>query len=87
MEIQEKVSLDEDIKTVKAIIQEDITDQEAKILNAAAGSIEKIKEKYLIVSKLSNVHNIVDAMITSIKENWTIKSKNKVSAWSYLGQR
>ena len=41
----------------------------------------------MIVSKLSNVHNIVDAMITSIKENWTIKSKNKVSAWSYLGQR
>jgi plasmid replication initiation protein len=83
-----ELSLDEDIKTVKTIIQEDITDNEAqKILNAAAGSIEKIKEKYLVVSKLSNVHNIVGAMITAIKENWTIKSKNKVSAWSYSGQR
>lgn len=83
-----ELSLDEDIETVKAIIQEDITDNEAqKILNAAAGSIEKIKEKYLVVSKLSNVHNIVGAMITAIKENWTIKSKNKVSAWSYSGQR
>lgn len=85
----EETSLEPDkIKLVKLIIHEDISDQEAsKILNTAAGSINKIKEKYAIVCHLSNVRNIVGAMIKALEQNWTLKSKTKISTFNNYKQR
>jgi len=64
------------IKLVKNII-ENISDIDAsKIFNIAGGDIEKIKEKYSIISKFKNVNNLTGAMIQSIKENWTTNTIN-----------
>lgn len=65
-------SINDDINIVKNIIG-DISYSEAyKILNAADYDIEKVKEKYNVVSKLKNVNNLVGAMMQSIKDDWTV---------------
>ena len=64
------------IKLVKNII-ENISDMDAiKIFNIAGGDIEKIKEKYCIISKFKNVSNLTGAMIQAIREEWTINNVN-----------
>jgi Protein involved in initiation of plasmid replication len=61
-----------DINIVKNLIG-DISYSEAyKILNAADYDIEKVKEKYNVVSKLKNVNNLVGAMMQEIKNDWTV---------------
>ena len=66
----------DNISLVKNII-ENISDIDAnKIFNVAGGDIEKIKEKYSIISKFKNVNNLTGAMIQAIKENWTTNSIN-----------
>ena len=76
------------IKIVKSIIKEDISDNSAKsIFDAARGDVEKIKEKYVIISNLKQVDNVVGAMIQAIKEDWTSISKRKVSMFNNFKQR
>jgi plasmid replication initiation protein len=78
----------EDIKQVQAIVHEGITDINARaILKAANGDIEKIKEKYNIISQLSKVNNLVGAMVKALKENWTTTSIQKVSTFNNYEQR
>ena len=71
------------------MIKQELTDLEVhKILDAANLDIEKIKEKYAIISKLNKVNNIVGAMITALKEDWQIpKGKTKVSTFNDYEQR
>lgn len=64
----------EDIANIQAIkgIIYNIDDNGAMaIFNVSGGNIEKIKEKYSIVSKLKKVNNLTGAMIQAIKEDWT----------------
>jgi len=76
------------IDLVRQVIKQDLTDLEVqRILDAANLDIEKIKEKYNIISKLSKVNNLVGAMITALKENWTNTSKTKVSTFNDYEQR
>ncbi|MBU3130441.1 replication initiation protein [Clostridium tagluense] len=79
----------EDIKLVKTIIHENIKDIEAsKILSSAKGDIEKIKEKYNVVSQLNDVKNVVGTVITAIKEDWSLpKGKTKVGSFNDYEQR
>lgn len=90
IDIDQQQSIDDiiNVKLVKAIIHEDIKDLEAlKIFNSANGDIEKIKEKYNIISQLNKVNNLVGAMIKAIKENWTTTGKAKVSTFNNYEQR
>lgn len=64
------------IKIVKSIIDSINDDGAMAIFNAAAGNIEKIKEKYSIISKMKKVNNLTGAMIQAIKEDWTIQEIN-----------
>jgi plasmid replication initiation protein len=65
-------NINDDINIIKNIIG-DISYSEAyKILNAADYDIEKVKEKYNVVSKLKNVNNLVGAMMQAIKDDWTV---------------
>ncbi|MBX4260377.1 replication initiation protein (plasmid) [Clostridium estertheticum] len=76
------------LKLVRQIIDQELSDLEVqRILDAANLDIEKIKEKYIIISQLSKVTNLVGAMITALKENWTTTSKYKVSAFNDYVQR
>jgi len=76
------------IDLVRQVIKQDLTDLEVqRILDAANLDIEKIKEKYNIISQLSKVNNLVGAMITALKENWTNTSKTKVSTFNDYEQR
>lgn len=57
---------------VQALFKENITKHEAKkIYNAARGDIDLIKEKYEIVQDMNNCKNVVGAILTAIKEEWT----------------
>ena len=77
-----------DIKKVQAIISEELTDIEAsRILDAASGDIEKVKEKYDIVGKMKKVNNIVGAIIQALKEDWKSMSKTKVSTFNDFEHR
>lgn len=80
---------DNNIDLVRQVIKQELTDLEVhKILDAANLDIEKIKEKYAIISKLNKVNNIVGAMITALKEDWQIpKGKSKVSTFNDYEQR
>lgn len=78
----------DNIKLVKSIIHENITDLEAsKILKVANGDTEKIKEKYNIISKMNKVSNVVGAMIQALKENWTTQSKTKIDDFDKLEKK
>ena len=78
----------DNIKLVQSIINENITELEAsKILEVSNGDIEKIKEKYNIISKMNKVDNVVGAMIQALKENWQSKSKTKVDSFTNYEQR
>ena len=59
------------ILEVKKIIKESLTDLELqRIIDAANSDINKVKEKYEIISKMGKVNNIVGAMLTALKEDW-----------------
>jgi len=45
-------------------------------INVACGDVEKIKEKYCIISKMKTVNNLTGDMIQAIKEDWTSKEIN-----------
>mgnify|MGYP001010096587 CR=1 FL=1 len=78
----------DNIKLVKSIIHENITDLEtSKILKVANGDTEKIKEKYNIISKMNKVSNVVGAIIQALKENWTTQSKTKIDNFNNYEQR
>lgn len=78
-----------DIESVKQIIKEKLTYQEAQsILDAANSNIDKIKEKYVIINRFSRVKNIVGAMITALKEDWRLpQGKIKEDTFSNYDQR
>ncbi len=79
---------DKNMDLVRQLINQELTDLEVhRILDAANLDIEKIKEKYNIISKFSTVNNLVGAMITALKENWTTTSKRKVSTFNDYEQR
>lgn len=80
---------DNNIDLVRQVIKQELTDLEVhKILDAANLDIEKIKEKYAIISKLNKINNIVGAMITALKEDWQLpKGKTKVSTFNDYEQR
>lgn len=77
------------IKKVQAIVEERITDLEAKkILDAATGDIDKVKEKYLLAKNTNNIENIVAWIIKAIKEDWKLKKgKIKESTFNNFKQR
>ena len=76
----------DNIKLVKNII-ENISDIDAiKIFNIADGDIENIKEKYSIISKFRNVHNLTGAMIQAIREDWTTNSINNSTFNNFEGR-
>lgn len=64
------------IKLLKGIIDNINDDGAMAILNAASGDIQKIKEKYSIISKFKTVDNLTGAMIQAIKEDWTTNRIN-----------
>jgi plasmid replication initiation protein len=62
-----------EIETVKAIIRENIgTDGAEKILAAANGDIDIIKEKYNIAKTSGGIDNIVGWMINAIKNDYKL---------------
>jgi len=61
---------------VKSIIDNINVDGAMAIFNVACGDVEKIKEKYCIISKMKTVNNLTGAMIQAIKEDWTSKEIN-----------
>lgn len=74
------------IQAVKFIIEEDITALEArKILDAAVGDLEKIKEKYLLAKDTNNIKNIVAWLIKALKEDWQ-PQKGKVKENNFKGR-
>lgn len=78
----------DNIKIVKSIINENIADIEAsKILNIANGNIEKIREKYAIISRFNKINNVVGAMIKALQENWTTTERTKVNTFTDYEQR
>ncbi|GEQ23279.1 hypothetical protein CBU02nite_37850 [Clostridium butyricum] len=74
--IEGQQSIDDiaNIQVVKDIVGNIKDDDALAIFNVASGDIEKIKEKYSIVSQLKKIHNLTGAMIDAIKEDWTTKS-------------
>lgn len=70
-DLKEK-SISDDINIVQNIIGDISYIESYKILNAADYDIEKVKEKYKLVSKLKNVNNLVGAMMQAIKDDWTV---------------
>lgn len=78
------------VKEVKSIM--DITTKEAeKLLNAAKGDIELIKEKFQIAKQQGNINNLVAWMIKAIQEDYQepkeVKKEVKNYFNSYGGQR
>ncbi|MBZ9637576.1 replication initiation protein [Clostridium sp. FP1] len=79
---------DRNMDLVRQVVNQELTDLEVhRILDAANLDIEKIKEKYNIISQLGKVNNLVGAMITALKENWTTTNKRKVSTFNDYEQR
>lgn len=74
-EEEKHINID-NIKLVKSIIHNINDDGANKIFNAANGDIEKIKEKYSIISNFKTVNNLTGAMIQAIREDWTINGIN-----------
>lgn len=69
----------EDITNVQAVknIVGNINDDGAMaIFNAASGDLQKIREKYSIISKFKTINNLTGAMIQAIKEDWTNQEIN-----------
>lgn len=76
---QEQEDETKKIKDVVVVLENKITDQEAKaILKAANGNIELVKEKYEI-AKVSNYEDLVSWMIRAIQNNYRPSSKQKNS--------
>lgn len=74
------------IHLVKSIIDNINDDGAIAIFNVAGGNIEKIKEKYSIVSKFKRVNNLTGAMIKAIKEDWTTNGINNNSFNNFEGR-
>jgi len=91
--VNNKISIDlvkeDKTKEVQAIVEENITDLEAKkILDAANGNIDIVKEKYLLAKDTNNIDNIVAWLIKAIKEDWKPqKGKIKESTFNNFKQR
>jgi plasmid replication initiation protein len=74
------------IKKVQNIIQEHITALEAKkIIDAASGDLEKIKEKYSMTKDINSIKNIVAWIIKAIKEDWQ-PGKGKFKTSDFKGR-
>ncbi|MCB2299997.1 replication initiation protein [Clostridium tagluense] len=79
---------DRNMDLVRQVVNQELTDLEVhRILDAANLDIEKIKEKYNIISQFGKVNNLVGAMITALKENWITTNKRKVSTFNDYEQR
>lgn len=89
IEERHEILFSDNIKIVKAIIQEDITDMEAKqILDVANGELGIIKEKYKIAKITPNIKNIVSWMKKAIRDNYQYPiSKNNRDTFSNYEQR
>jgi plasmid replication initiation protein len=74
------------IKLVKDIINNISDINGSKIFNVAGGNIEKIKEKYSLISKFKNVNNLTGAMIQAIREDWTTNSINNSTFNNFEGR-
>lgn len=88
-EIQGQQSIEDinNINIVKAIINNINDDGAMAIFNVADGDIEKIKEKYSIVSEMKTVKNLTGAMIQAIKEDWTTNSISNKSKFNNFESR
>lgn len=72
---------------VQTIFKEKISLQEAqKILDAAGGNIELVKDKYSIVSGMASCNNVVGATIQAIKQDWKPGTRKKIR-WNDYDQR
>lgn len=74
------------IQLVKSIIDNINDDGALAIFNVAGGDVEKIKEKYSIISKMKTVNNLTGAMIQAIKEDWTTNIINNNSFNNFEGR-
>ncbi|MBD5589604.1 replication initiation protein [Clostridium botulinum] len=77
------------IKEVKSILDEEITNLQAKqIYDAAKGNIDLIKEKYNIAKESNNIKSIVAFMVSALKEDYKGSiSKKKVDRFNDFEQR
>jgi plasmid replication initiation protein len=80
-EIQGQQTIEDinNINIVKSIIDNINDDGAMAILKVAGGDVEKIKDKYSIISKFKKVTNLTGAMIQAIKEDWTSQEINNNS--------
>lgn len=78
-----------DIKIVKEIIEEQISDLEAiKILSSANGDINIIKEKYIYSKRVAKIDNVVGWIIDAIKKDYKpSRGKTKVDKFNDYEQR
>ncbi|HIG0362333.1 TPA: replication initiation protein, partial [Clostridium sporogenes] len=77
------------IKEVKSILNEEITNLQAKqIYDVAKGDIDLIKEKYSIAKESNNIKSIVAFMVSALKEDYKGSiSKAKVDRFNDFEQR
>ena len=69
----------DNINIVKSIIDNINDDGAMAILKVANNDIEKIKDKYSIISKFKTINNLTGAIIQAIKEDWTSQEINNNS--------
>lgn len=76
------------INQVKNIFQEKIKEREAKkILAAANGNLELIKEKYTLATNTQSIKNIVGWVIDAMKNNYQANNKTKIDNFNNYEQR
>lgn len=85
---KDKKVLYEAINAIKSIFKESIDDLDAKkLLDAANGNINIIREKYELAQKSKKINNLVGWIITAIKEDYKVQSKENVDTFNNYQQR
>jgi len=82
MKIEGAFESEEPVPIVRDFIKENITDlQIIKLLDAAHGNIELIKEKYAIAEQTSDIKNIIGWLLKAIKDDYKA-SEGKLNVFS-----
>lgn len=85
---ENKKLLDQAIDEVKSIFNENISPLDIKkLLCAAKGDINIIREKYKIAQKTKNINNITGWMISAIANDYKALSKEKIDRFNNYDQR
>jgi len=85
---RDKKVLYEAINAIKSIFKENIDNLDAKkLLDAANGNINIIKEKYDLAQSSKEINNLVGWIITAIKEDYKVQSKEKADIFNNYQQR